>query len=364
MSQSWFATGSNDYTQKMNTVKSLNPNYNALVYRNVHTMDSSDPDWNLAKANGWLLKDANGNYIHGGYSPYLYILDVGNPGYQQWVAAKIKSYLAACPYLDGVMTDGGIVANAIEFRSWGSQIPINPRTNAPFTNAEVMNSYLGLHTAIKNAIGSKILVANGIWDGHLFYDNYNAYADFLSRSPLNGPTSEGCWYRGGGAWMTEGDWLQSLNMVVWMQDNWLKNHPERFFGTTCGAGPQWTMPSGATHEQMMLYGFCSMMLGIEYPLQNIMDFSFNGAQSSVPASLMQLEKKLHDLDIGEPLADYYKIISTSVYVRDFVKGKVLVNPTPTSYTVLLNETYTNFYDNSIVTSSITVPADTGLVLLK
>jgi hypothetical protein len=149
-----------------------------------------------------------------------------------------------------------------------------------------------------------------------------------------------------------------------MQDNWLKNHPERFLDTTCGAGPQWTMPSGATHEQMMLYGFCSMMLGIEYPLQNIMDFSFNGAQSSVPASLMQLEKKLHDLDIGEPLADYYKIISTSVYVRDFVKGKVLVNPTPTSYTVLLNETYTNFYDNSIVTSSITVPADTGLVLLK
>lgn len=359
MSQSSFATGSNDYTQKMNTVKSLNPNYKALVYRNVHTMDISDPDWNLVKVNGWLVKDANGNYVPGGYSSSLYILDVGNPGYQQWVAAKIKSYLDACPYFDGVMIDGGIVPNAIEFRGWGSLIPINPRTNAPFTDADVRNSYLGLYTAIKNAIGSKIMVANGIWDGQDFYDNYNAYVNLLSNSSLNGSTSEGCWYQSGGAWMTEGDWLKSLKMVIWMQNNWLQNHPERFSSTTVGAGPQWTMPSGATREQMMLYGFVSTMLGINYPLQNIMDFAFNGAQSSVPANLMQLEENLSAVDIGEPLAGYY-IVQSHVYTRDFTGGKIMVNPTSTPYTVTLPSTFRTL-DGQLV-NSINIQPHTGVIL--
>jgi hypothetical protein len=195
----------------------------------------------------------------------------------------------------------------------------------------------------------------------LFYDRYDWLVDFLSKTPMNGLGSEGCWYQGaanGNQFMTEENWLKSLNFVVWMQDNWLKNHPERMLDTTCGAGPQWPMPVGATNEQMMLYGFSSMMLGIKYPYpQNSIGFSFNGA---VPAKMFQLEKSLHDLDMGAPLSDYYIIPSTHVYTRDFELGRVMVNPTSTPYAVALPNTCRTL-DGQLV-NSVNVQPHTGVIL--
>lgn len=368
ISQSFFVSPTNDprndYTQKMNTVKSLNPNYKALMYCNIWGIDSSDPNWNLAKANGWLLKDASGNYVVDAGYPTLYPVDITNAAYQQWIANLIKSYLDTCSYFDGVMADNGMKVSALEWQNWNTaNPPINPRTGVPFTDTDILNGYLSLQTAIKNSIGSKILLVNGIWDAATFYNNYNSLVDFLSRSPINGFGSEGLWYQGGAngnQWMTEANWLTTLSFVIWVQDNLLQNHPERLFTQTCGSGFQWTMPSGITNQQMMMYGYSSALLGIKYTLQNSIGFSFE----NTTVDIMQLIQRLHDTNLGSPLNDYYRINSTSVYARDFVNGEVLVNPTATSYAVSLNKTYTNFYDNSTLSSSILVPAHTGWLLLN
>jgi hypothetical protein len=363
-SQSWYAEGSNDYTSKMLAVKSLNPFYQALMYYNVQFMDSSDPNFPLAQSSGWLLKRQDKTYDTSQQYPNLYHVDIGNVSYQQWVAALIKSRLDSRPWFDGVMADGGLTVDIRAFndwRNWDTNPIINPRTGVGWRESDLLPAFLDLHTAIKNAIGSRLLMPNGIWNGVEFYDKYSAITDYLSKSPISGPMSEGCWYQGQG-WMTEEDWLKSLNMVIWFQNNWLKDHPERILDVTCGSGPQWQMPPGATNEQMMLYGYSSLMLGVKYSHQTSMDFSLNQAESPIPTSLFQLEKSLHDLDMGTPLGDYYVISGTHVYARDFSNDKVLVNPSASSYTVSLGGNYKTLDGTTV--SSITMSDHTGTILLK
>jgi hypothetical protein len=74
---------------------------------------------------------------------------------------------------------------------------------------------------------------------------------------------------------------------------------------------------------------------------------------------MQLEKKLHDLDIGEPLTDYY-VVQSHVYTRDFTKGKIMVNPTSTPYTVTLPSTFRTL-DGTLV-NSVNIQPHTGVIL--
>jgi hypothetical protein len=65
----------------------------------------------------------------------------------------------------------------------------------------------------------------------------------------------------------------------------------------------------------------------------------------------------------EPLGDYYKITSTAVYTRDFVRGKVLVNPTDVSYTITLDGNYATI-DGTIVSGPLIVYAHSGVILFK
>ena len=64
MSQSWWVTPEHDYTSKVNAIHALNPNYKALLYRNIGSIYNYQVDeWNIANENGWLVKDSNGNYV-------------------------------------------------------------------------------------------------------------------------------------------------------------------------------------------------------------------------------------------------------------------------------------------------------------
>ena len=67
-----------------------------------------------------------------------------------------------------------------------------------------------------------------------------------------------------------------------------------------------------------------------------------------------------DVSLGSPVSEYYLVNST--YTRDFIKGKVLVNPTTSPYTVNLNSEYKTI-DGKIV-SNITLDAHSGAILLR
>jgi len=354
MSQSWYHEGwAYDYSTKANQVHALNPNYKFLVYRNVGDVFHSWTDeFNLALNSGWLLKDTSGNYLTS-YAGENYMVDITNRDYQLWVAQKIKLWLDQYPIFDGVMADNALKHGAAEWLGSGNVGKvINPRTGALFTDQEVLDACAGVLNAIIDAIGTnKILLPNGIWTGFVFADPTAGanYRYVLSKVPrLNAVLSEGTFLPD--AWFTETQWKQSVDMVTWMQDNFLAGHPERYFVGGSRFAPE---------EQVMKYCFCSMLLAVKYSSQNIIYF---GEISGYP-NLVTLTQKLRSVDMGNPLGDYYKINQTSVYTRDFVNGKLLVNPTDVSQTVTLDGSYTAF-DGNIVSSLLTLNSHTGVILFK
>lgn len=367
MSQSWWVDPSdtgNQYDAKMDQVHALNPNYKFLLYRDCMSVHYDD-EIAYAESQGWLLKDINSNYVTEASWPDNKMVDITNKSYQQWLGAKVKSWLDQHPSFDGVMADNSLKYYAHEF-DWGcSSRPINPQTGTYFTDQEILDGCAGVLNAIIDAIGSnKLVVANGIWSGFVWNSSQgDGYRYILSKVPrLNGLSSEGCFNPFGNQWLSETDWLSSVNLVSWIQDNFL-NEPERYFEATCRADSN-SLPSGATTQQMMIYGFSSMLLSTKYSSpQNTIYFGVDYSNSAEYPTELQLVQKLRSLDMIEPLGDYYKITSTSVYARDFVKGKVLVNPSGVSYAVTLDRSYTTF-DGSTVSGSLTVYAHSGVILLK
>jgi hypothetical protein len=368
ISQSWLGPDWSqhpewDYTQKMNQVHALNPNYRFLLYRNVMNIYSYWPDeWDYAKSQGWLLKNINGNYVIDAKPSWdqNYVVDIASSSYQQWIGAKIKSWLDQYPAFDGVMADNGLKYSAQEFNQGCKTKPINPRTGTYFTDTEILDGCAGVLNAIIDAIGtSKLLVPNGMWAGFV---GAVGYRNILSKVPrLNGLMSEGCFRAYNDQWYSETDWLASTNLAVWIQDNFL-NESRKYFIAGCSANP---LPSGATTEQVIMYGFSSMLISIKSSSskQNAVFFNVDYWNSTSYPIELQLVQKLRSLDMGSPLGNYYKIDSTSVYARDFVKGKVLVNPSGLSYTVPLNGSYTPF-GGSVVSGSLTVNAHSGTILFN
>jgi hypothetical protein len=360
MSQSWWveASAAGNYARKMEQVHKINPQYKSLVYRNVKDIyDYWKDEWQLAYDNGWLLKDRNSQLIRSSIWPENYAVDVGNPDYQKWVAAKIKSWLEQYPFFDGVFADNGLAALTSEFQWDSSARAINPRTGRYWTDQEVRTAYIQLHKEIKNAIGFKLLCCNGIWTGARFYDHFAAYNEILSSSPLDGIMSEGTWNDYGTNWYSEQEWLESLRLCAWIQDEFLKGHPNKCFTAVCISTE--TLPADCKdREQMALFGFASMLLGAETS-QNYM---YLGGNLNEYSSLLGFMQSLQDVDVGYPENDYYLIAETHVYARDFSKAMILVNPGSNSYTVNLHETFRTL-DNKTVTE-VTMEPHTGTILLK
>jgi hypothetical protein len=368
MSQSWCMIEyppSYDYSTKMNQVHALNPNYKFLAYRNFECVYSSwSGEWNYCKSQGWLLKDINGNYVTESDWPKAnYVVDITNQSYQRWLGAKVELWLTQYPSFDGVMADNSLRYSAQEFAEMCNATPIDPNTGSYFTDQEIWDGCAGMLNAVIDAVGSnKLVVANGIWSGFVWNSSDgNGYRYILSKVPrLNGVMSEGCFKSYSDKWYSETDWLSSVNFVSWIQDNFLATG--KYFDIACQAS---TLPSGATAKQVMMYGFCSVLLSAKYSSpRNLVDFNIDFWNLTEYPTELQLAQRLRNLEMVEPSNDYYRISSMSVYARDFVKGKVLINPSSIDYTVSLNGTYTDFYDNTVVTSSILMHAHTGVILLN
>jgi hypothetical protein len=345
---------------KIAQVKAIKTDFNALVYRNMRSVESSRPEWATFVANGWLLKDSLGNIIP---TDVGYLVDIGSAGYQAWIASYLNTQISSLGY-DGVFADNSLFYGTGDHFYRAAATPINPRTNRPWTSAEVRQALLDLHVAIKNAIGSKLLCCNGIFCGSRFYDHQSAYQEFLSSSPMDGFMSEGAWYPNydNPQWMSEQTWVEAVNFLVWIQDNWLAGHSNRFYVPVCklayGNQAPTSLPSGATREQMATYTYASTLLGAKTNQADQIYFS------TFTDSAFNLQmQSLYDIDVGTPTNNAYAIGGTHVYARDFSNGKVLVNPTDYSYTVNLGLTrFVNAATGQLVPQTITIPPHTGGVL--
>lgn len=308
MSQSPLPQGPRrDYGEKLQEVHKLKPGYKALLYRNVKDIYTYyKEEWHIALANNWLLKDSNGELVSSKQWPENYAVDIGNPEYQKWVANKIKEWLDKYNFFDGVFADNGLNVYVGEWQWDYANKPINPRTGAYWKDEEVKQAYLALHKEIKKAIGPKLLVCNGIFHGERFFSHFDDYTELIFNSPLDGIMSEGTWQ----TWPSEQAWLSSLRFLCWIEDNFLKKNPNRYFVPVINDN----LSPGIAQEKLALYGVASTLLGTktnQVYIGGLLGRRTKANRESEFGSL-PLIRKLRSINIGNPINDYYIIPQTSI----------------------------------------------------
>jgi alpha-glucosidase (family GH31 glycosyl hydrolase) len=177
---------------KVQQIHALNPAAICLLYRSVREVYQSSDEFSMFKAKGWLLKDMNGNLIYSTDFPTNWLVDPGNLDYQQWLANWLKGYVDQYGF-NGVFLDCSLYASIGEYCWSASSGPaMNPRTGQAFTDDQYKAAAIALINKVKNTIGSKIVICNGIYDGTRFFNGYHGdYTTVLLGSALDGVVSEG-----------------------------------------------------------------------------------------------------------------------------------------------------------------------------
>ena len=149
----------------INQIHAIEPSFIGLVYRNVIKISiSTSSEWTEFAAKNYILKDAAGNYPYETRFSYNFA-DIGNPGYQQWVADWIYTQVTR-KGANGVFSDGGLCAIAADIWEFASNPPINPRTGTYWNDPDTRDAFVELYDTIRAKLGAeRLIVVNGIWSG-------------------------------------------------------------------------------------------------------------------------------------------------------------------------------------------------------
>jgi len=341
---------------KVQSIHQLRPNLISLMYRNMRAVSTNSPEWQTFLNNGWILKDASGSLIRSTVYGY-YIVDVGNPNYQTWLANWVKSYIDQYGY-DGVSLDNCLPNTEIMWATAPGPA-INPRTGQAYTALEFEQAVINVVNTIKNTIGNKLVVGNTVYYGQKFFGTSNQYyVALLTQSKIDGIESE-AWIMSLDtiAWYSESKWLASIDFAVWLENNFLNKSGKMFLPIAQNAAPYeqsgTALPTGTTREQYVNYAFSSLLLAAKSS-SSYLNFGY---------AIDNYTQSLFKIDVGYPTGNYYMINGTHVYARDYSKVKVLVNPTNTSYTVSLDTNYTDA-SGTPVSSPFTLEPHIGIVLRR
>jgi len=333
----------------------INPDVQCLLYRNIRAVKERYPDeYQTFLNNDWILKDASGTKIHSTSYSSNWIIDIGNPAVQDWIANWFVTNLGV---YDGAYLDNCLPSTEILW-SVNSKPAINPRTGQEYTSDEFEADLISLVNKIKTAIAPKLVVGNGILHGNRFFGaRYRHYSSLLLNSQIDGILSE-AWLSVSADpdWYSEDKWKDSIDFVVWLENNFLGGG-RMFYPIAENLEPingqGRSLPSGCSSEQYLTYNFASLLLGATRSDAHYINFGYY--QSDYLDSLFEI-------DPGSPLGSYYRVSGTHVYTRDFSNIKVLVNPTYQGYSVQLTGSYETL-DGSPVGSSIWMSPHTGQILI-
>jgi hypothetical protein len=337
-------------------IHSIKPDLICLLYRNIRAVYTRTvEEYQMFNNNSWILKDAGGTPITSTVYGY-YIVDVGNPAYQAWLANWFKSYINQYGY-DGAFLDNCLPSTEIMWSTTPTPA-INPRTGKAWTALEFEQAVISIVNTIKNTIGNKLVVGNGVYYGEKFFGSSNQYyRDLLTQSQIDGIESE-AWIMSLDpiGWYSESKWKASIDFAVWLENNFLNKSGTKSFLPVAQnivpyERPGVALPNDTTSEQYVDYVFSSLLLAV----------SSNKTYLNFGYAVDNHTQSVFDINVGEPLGSYYMISGSHVYTRDYSKAKVLVNPTDTTYAVNLNGNYKNL-DGSPATSPLTVSPHAGIVL--
>jgi hypothetical protein len=156
-----------------------------------------------------------------------------------------------------------------------------------------------------------------------------------------------------------------VEFVSWLQDNWLdrgkiivphvKMHKPAI---QTSLQRVWVgFEAGYSLEHSVTYHFASTLLGVEAGVFELNYFSSAAFWDE------QIAEELCSLDFGEPTGPMYRRDGTNVYARTFEKGLVLVNPTQSTYQILISGSYQTL-DGEIISGSYHVGSFEGVILLN
>ncbi len=321
------------------TMKAANPNLRIIGYVNAIWIWSNHNDfiWSYDYINAnhpeWFLKDANGNRIISG-AHYGVMLDLGNPGFQQYIAdAALRAISGGA---NGIYIDDAHEIYPSFYSASG--YPINPRTGAPYTNAEWAQDTYNL---IKKAHDTVRAAYPGDYNKLVFYNGYIHGWQGESFMPVaDGAMSEGfvhAYWESASSFRDPATWKGEIDDLVNYQ----------------AQGKFIYAVSGASGSDLNMYTYASYLLGAG-PRSYYNYASYGNGWAGFGAPL------------GTPSGAYY--YANNVYQRDYSNAKVLVNPTGNWYTVSLGAgLYGLNQDGSIAsgtTSSVNLGPHSGAIFLK
>jgi hypothetical protein len=277
-----------------------NPGLKILLYQDALLGRSGDPlgwtacsDYPDVAANhpDWFLKDQNGNRIEDASYPTNYVMDVGNPAYQQACLAH-ATQMAKQKAFDGIYFDD-VTANV----TWTFPAGItSPQYPTPSSWQAAMQSMITYAAGQAHAQGLLLLgniggavTTPGLWE------QWNA--------PMDGAEEQ--------------QWNDTNTPLAQQIRDW----PARLAEVTASEARNklLVLQSYATTEAGNTFGLASMMLAA------------NGhtSYSTSNANLTSDEAWYPEYDTAQQLgapAGGYKTLANGVYERAFSNGIVLVNP--------------------------------------
>jgi len=263
-------------------------------------------------------------------------MDVGNAGWRTHYANWVKDWL------DNYTIDGVFADDVWEWTEWHYGVW---NVLAEYIPKEIgerwHNDMLGMVRVVKATIGKKLLIVNT--------PNKSDYVD-----ACDGKMEENfvhpSWWDLDEFHDDDINWkgrVESLKSISQSGKYYLAQS-----GTIIPENPTESDLQGV--HNMMLYCFASYLLGVNGEKAT---FGFNNIHSRDASRGYYPE---FDVSLGSPINDYY--LFDSVYSRDFINGKVLVNPTTSSYNVLLDQDYKTLDGQTV--SSVTLDGHTGTILLR
>ena len=327
------------------------------------------PGTNVNQDNtNFFLLDANSNRIYViGYSN-SWSMDVGLAAYQNyWLQATVNDIVYQQWIADGVFFD-----NCSTLFGTESSTPAKYPSNASWITA--MHSFInaaaaGLHAAGQNAFCNRSQ-SNTV-------DGYNAFIALDSiANPPDVAMEEGAFATKWGSsaavqFWDESSWKRQVD-VLGAVHNYKINHVSHCKLSEGGSGTD-NFGKSVTYYDILWYALCSYQLGKnEVNDSSYFSFAKNGAYSLIP---WYDEFDTSKLNLGRAVGPYQiKVISgNNIYMREFVKGYVYVNPAANDVTSIglrktcKQLTHANFQnDPATITdvNTIDLTSHRGTILLK
>jgi len=336
------------HSDVIDEMHSSNPESEVIVYYDFMNILSGTSLYQQALNNNWILKNEYGEVIYAQTNPENKVVDRGSQSYRQYVANWVRDQIQEG--FDGVYAD-----NAIQLYppiDWTiSELPVNPRTGNLYTDQEWFDDTKGFIDYIKNAVPQAKMVTNGaLFNGRSFYRDQPLYQSYLATAKTDSVFIEGM-FNNFGTMYSETDWIKSVDLIIWMQNNYL-NNPSK--SLVIWSQARSGIPDDVSRDQMSTFIYTSSLLGISKTEQNYVSCHGNMASA--------FTQSLYEIPLGLPEESYHIISGTKIYEREFTKVRVLVNPTTSSYTINLGKQYRNMNGN--IVTSITLGKYSGAILTE